>query len=242
LNIDEIAAWFKTKRRPSLSEGDMLALLSSVHPRTVFVKTLPHGARVLDIDADNGGLEVFRRWLPPPRTDLQMYAYSREKGQNFDAYDGFEIGTWESRPPAFSGIQFSALFCSHFIEQIAEPIPFLEWIAARLTIGGRLYLEWPSPYSVLLPTKSELAKKGINLMISNFHDDATHKMIHDRAKIVSGLSSLSFFIEQQGYVSLPFLEEEVLAHFGEDLRDTYAIQTAYWSKTRGVQYLVAVRK
>jgi SAM-dependent methyltransferase len=242
VTIDEIVAWFAASRRPSLGRDEAITLLNSTHPRTLFVKTLARGACLLDVGAGDGGLEVFRRWPPPARTDLRMYAYALDKGANFGAYDGFELGDWESGPPAFSGIEFSAMFCSHFIEHIADPVPFLQWSAQRLPSGGRLYLEWPSPFSELLPKSADLAQRGVKLTISNFHDDATHKAIHDRSRIVGGLVAAGFFIEQQGYLSLPFLEEEVLAHLAEGLDDAYAVQTAFWSKTRWAQYLVAVRK
>lgn len=242
MNIDEIVAWFNTKRRPALTESEAITLMSSVHPRAVFVKTLPYGAQLLDVGAGGGGLEVFRKWPAPPRADLKMYAYSLEKSERFDVYDGFELGKWESGPPAFRGIKFNAMFCAHFIEHIVDPIPFIEWTARSLPAGGRLYIEWPSPFSALLPRNTELAKRGVKVTISNVHDDGIQKVIHDRSKIVNALTSSGFFLEQQSYVSLPFLEEEILAHTQAGMRDAYAVQTAYWSKTRWSQYLTAVRR
>jgi SAM-dependent methyltransferase len=242
LTVDEVVAWFKAERKPSLSREAAVLAMNTMHPRTVFVKTLAHGARLLDMGAGNGGLEVFRRWPPPPRTDLRMYAYSLEKGERFDAYDGHELGNWELGPPAFAGIQFDALFCSHFIEHLADPSAFLRWSAQRLAPGGRLYLEWPSPFSALLPRREDLSARGIKLTIANFHDDRTHRKIHDRSQIVDGLLSSGFFIEAQGYVSLPFLEEELLAHFAGGFEDAFSVQMAFWSKTRWAQYLVAVRR
>jgi SAM-dependent methyltransferase len=242
VNIEEIETWFKAKRTPSMSKDDAVAFLHNMHPRTRFVKTLPHGACLLDAGAGDGGLEVFRRWPPPTRADLHLYAYSLDKGAQFNAYDGFELGRWEEGPPVFSGIRFDAVFCSHFIERLSDPASFLQWTAQRLGTRGRLYVEWPSPFSTLLPTRQELEQRGIALAISNFHDDAMHKAVHDRSRVVSVLSNAGFFIELQGYVSLPFIEEELLAHASSGLDDPYAIQAAFWSKTRWSQYVVAVRK
>lgn len=242
LTIDELEAWFKAERIPSLSKEDAVLLLHNMHPRTRFVKTLPRGAILLDAGAGDGGLVVFRRWPPPSRADLQMYAYSLDKGAQFDAYNGFELGRWEAGPPAFAGICFDAVFCSHFIEHLSDPVPFLQWTAQRLGAGGRLYVEWPSPFSTLLPTRQELTDRGITLAISNFHDDATHKVVHDRSCVIRALSDAGYFIELQGYVSLPFVEDELLAHVGNGLDDPYAVQSAFWSKTRWSQYVVAVRK
>lgn len=242
MTVDEIVAWFNAEREPALAKDDAILLMNALHPRAVFVKTLARGACLLDAGAGDGGLEVFRHWPSPKRTDLRMYAYSLSKGARFDSYDGFELGRWEDGPPAFDGVRFEAIFCSHFIEHLADAAPFLQWTAQRLVTGGRLYLEWPSPFAALLPTRAELAKRGVQLQITNFHDDATHKAIHDRSRVVTVLVGAGYFIEQQAYVSLPFVEDEILAHRAKGLQDAYAIQTAYWSKTRWAQYLVAVRK
>jgi hypothetical protein len=242
MNIDQIVDWYMAKRTPALSQGDAVTLLNIAHPRTIFVKTLPLGATILDMGAGDGGLEVFRRWPPPPRGDLKMYAYSLAKGRSFEAYDGFELGNWDNRPPEFPGVRFTAIFCCHFIEHIADPIPFLNWAAEAIPATGRLYLEWPSPFSLLLPSKLELAGKGVHLTISNFGDDGTHKAVHDRSLVVSTLTKLGFMIEQQGIVSLPFLEDEIPAHAARGLVDAYAIQSAYWSKTKWAQYVVAARR
>lgn len=242
MNIDEIVAWFKAERSPGMSRDDVVLFMHNMHPRTQFVKTLPRGACLLDAGAGDGGLEVFRRWPPPPRADLRMYAYSLVKGAQFDAYDGFELGNWESGPPTFAGVEFDAVFCCHFIEHLADVVPFLLWTAQRLRGGGRLYVEWPSPFSTLLPKRQDLADRGVKLLISSFYDDATHKKVHDRSSVVNALSGAGFYIEVQGYVSLPLVEEEVLAHVAKGLDDPYAAQMAFWSKTRWSQYVVAVRK
>jgi SAM-dependent methyltransferase len=242
LTLEEVVAWFNARRKPSLPEAEVVTLLASAHPRTAFLKTLPFSACVLDLGADNGGLEVLRKWPTPARADLRLYAYAERKGEHFDAYDGFELGTWAPGGPSFPQLQFDAIVCARMLPYVADPIPLLEWAAGRLNAGGRLYLEWPSAFSTLLPQKSALAAKGVELMISNLRDDGEHKVAHDRTKIVSTLSKAGFLIEQQGYVSLPFLEQEILAHVGEGMRDAYALQCAFWSKTRWSQYVVALRK
>lgn len=242
MTADEIEVWYKADRVPRMSSEDAVQFLHSMHPRTSFLKTLPHGSCLLDAGAGEGGFEVFRRWPPPPRLDIRMYAYSLVKGAKFDAYDGHETGRWESGPPSFADVRFDAVYCANFIEYLDDAVPFLAWTAERLAAGGRMYIEWPSPFAALLPKREELAKRGVMVGVSNFGDDAGKQRIHDRSRIVSALSSLDFFIEHQGYVSLPYAEEEVLAHVGKGLEDPYAIQLVYWSKTRWAQYLVAVRR
>ncbi|MGH6891392.1 MAG: hypothetical protein ACREEP_03950, partial [Dongiaceae bacterium] len=163
MNVDEIVSWFGEKRTPRLAESDVITLLSSAHPRIVFLKTLPFGTELLDLGAD-GGLEVHRRWPAPERTDLRIYAYASSKGAKFDAYDGFEVGTWDTAPPDFGGRSFGAVVSSHFIDKIKDPGPLIEWLARRVAPGGRVYLEWPSPFAILLPPNREFAARGIGLM------------------------------------------------------------------------------
>jgi SAM-dependent methyltransferase len=241
LTSDEIVKWFQAERSPSLSADDVVLLLNIAHPRTAFIKTLPRGAQLLDVGAGNGSLEIFRHWPAPTREDLKMYAYSLVKGERFDDYDGYELGRWEECPPGFPEISFDAVFSSHFIEHMDSAAPLVLWAGRRLGPGGRLYLEWPSPYSVLTPRREELARRGIALTISNFSDDATHRRIHDRSEVVKSLIDVHFEIETQGIVSMPLIEEEVLAHARGGLNDSYALQAAFWSKTKWAQYVVAVK-
>lgn len=212
-----------------------------MHPRYKFLKTLPEGSSLLDANSSGGGLEVFRHWPPPARPDLRMYAYAPSKGPQFDAYDGFELGDWLSVAPRFPEVQFDAIYCSQVIERHDDAAPVLEWIARRLPQAGRLYLEWPSHFSQTLPGRDILARSGITLRVANFEDDPSHRQIHDRSRVATILSKAGMFVEQQGYVSFPFFEDEILAHIGQGLEDPYATQMAYWSKTRWLQYVVAVK-
>lgn len=242
MTIDEIVSWFSKKRSPVMDKGDAVEFMHAALPRTRFLKTLNVGACVLDASAGDGGLEALRRWPPPSRNDLRMYVYARSKAVQFDDYDGYEIGNWDAEPPTFPDVQFDAVCCSQFIERYNDPVPILQWISGRLSKEGRLYLEWPSIFSQLLPTRDELAKRGIVLSIANFHDDLENRRIHDRSRIAGTLANEGFLIEQQGYLANPFIQEEVLAHLEKGMDDPYAMQTAYWLRTRWVQYLVAVKK
>jgi hypothetical protein len=128
------------------------------------------------------------------------------------------------------------------LQRLADPAPLLQWISEHTLPQARIFLEWPSPFSTLLPTRAELKSVNIDLLISNFADDLSSVKIHERSRIVSLLSKTGFFIECQGHLSLPFCESEILAHHARGLKDDYALQTAFWSKTKWIQYLVGVRQ
>jgi hypothetical protein len=58
----------------------MEGALHTASPRVRFFKSTQPDARLLDLGAGDGGMEVFRQWLSPPREDIRMYAVSLEMG------------------------------------------------------------------------------------------------------------------------------------------------------------------
>lgn len=241
MNVGALVAWFRQKRSARFPRQKAIENFYLYLPRTAFLKTLKPNARVLDIGAGDGSLELFRNWLEPRRTDLKMYAYSLEKGKRFDEYAGYELGNWEKGPPEFGGGQFDALIACHFIEHVSDPRAFLDWAAGRLAPGGRMYVEWPSPNSLGLPSRTELLAQGVDVIISNFHDDATHRQLPDRAELLTRLEHTGWLIDQQGVVKLPYFEDELLARCEEPPADPVAKLSAFWSKTRWAQYFIASR-
>jgi SAM-dependent methyltransferase len=235
---DEICAWFGKARQPTVDETRVAQLYFTFHPRTAFLKTLGPAAEVVDIGAGDGSLAVFRSWPQPAREDLKMYAYSIEKGRYFDDFSGYEISDWNASRPDFGGKCFDAIVCAHFIEHIQDPASLVVWAASKLRKRGRIYLEWPSANSLSLPSRKELEELGVPLIISRFDDDDTHQVLPDGDAIVEAMRDSGFTIESRGIVRLPWLEDEMLAHF-KDSADGFYRQAAFWSHTGWCQYVVA---
>ena len=238
--VDEIVAWFNRPREPRLDAGRALELYNTLLPRVSFLKMLPPAARVADIGAGDGSLSVFRRWPAPERPDLRMHAYSIEKAPLFEEYEGYEVSDWNLAPPGFAGLSFDALVCAHFIEHIAKPASLAAWAGEHLKPGGRAYIEWPSPLSLDLPPRTVLEAAGVPLVISRFDDDRTHRRLPDRDAMIRALRRNGFRIEVAGIIRLPWLEEELLAHF-RDADDGFPRQAAFWSYTGWSQYIIAER-
>lgn len=241
MDIEYIHEWFVRDRKPILGKEQATELYFTFHPRTAFLKTLPAGSRVVDIGAGDGSLSVFRKWPSPSREDLKLYAYSMEKGRLFDEFEGFEIGDWNDAPPDFAGMTFDAIVCAHFIEHIADPFSLVEWAARKLERGARVYLEWPSPESLTLPSRGELEKVGVPLIISRFDDDHTHRELPDIDAVAAEFAAKGFSISARGVVRLPWLEDELLTHFRSD-EDGFSRQAAFWSHTGWSQYLIAEKR
>lgn len=239
VDIETLVRWFRQGRSARLPRQRAIENYYLYLPRTAFLKTLKADARVLDVGAGDGSLELFRNWLEPQRPDLVMYAYSLEKGKRFDAYAGYELGDWEAGPPAFGGMAFDAIIACHFIEHVSDPHVFLDWVGSRLAPGGRVYVEWPSPDSLQMPPRTDLLARGVDVIISNFRDDATHRQLPDRGKLVAALQQAGWLIDQQGVVKLPFFEEELLAQCDVPPADPVAKLSSFWSKTRWAQYFIA---
>lgn len=193
--------------------------------------------------AGDGSLIVLNNWLKPSRSDLKFYAYSLEKGEHFDLYHSFELGTWPHSKPNFNGIKFDAIYAAHFIEHVEDPIAFIEWCSFHLNKNGRMYIEWPSRSSQIQPKKNEFNDVGIPLIISNYYDDSTHNQsVPDKEKIKLYLEHFNLHVDTEGVIVNPHFEDEVLAHFNIGKCDPVALTFAYWSRARWAQYVVATMR
>lgn len=238
MDLQAVVEWYRRDRHPTTSPARLQELYFQFHPRTAFLKMLPANACLVDVGAGDGSLSMFGKWPAPARHDLRMHAYSLEKGRLFDKFDGYELSDWNLQPPAFTGLTFDAVLCSHFIEHIREPGSLAEWAVQRLRPRGRLYVEWPSPNSLELPPCAQLHEHGVDLMISRFDDDSTHQALPDRGSFEQALVRAGLQVEQAGIIRLPWLEEELMANF-RDSPDPFMRQAAFWSWTGWSKFVIA---
>jgi SAM-dependent methyltransferase len=170
-----------------------------------------------------------------------MFAFATERGDMFDRYDGCELGAWPEVKPDFGGRQFDAILAANFIEHIDEPMAFIRWAANRLTVRGRIFLEWPRPDSLVLPTAPELRAVGLDVMTGNYFDDATHRHeLPDTQAVHGALLAAGLRIDSAGIVQVPFFEDHMLA-LGRSADDIVSRTLAYWSFTSWCQYVAARR-
>jgi len=239
MDAESCKALCRPDRGAALSLDQAIAAFHVLSPRCRFVKTLPRGGSLLDAGAGDGSLQVYRTWPDPPRKDLQMFAWAGIKGGSFDSYDGYEIGVWPGQKPAFGGRRFDAVLAANFIEHIDDPVAFVEFTISLLTPGGRLYLEWPRPESIALPTASELAELGVNVMTGNYFDDATHRAdVPDFGMIRDVIVGRGLIVRESGIAAVPFVDQELAIHAGAT-GDIVLMTLAYWSITGWCRFIVA---
>jgi SAM-dependent methyltransferase len=236
-----IMSWIQNWRAPSISIDDVDTTFNTVTPRSIFIKNLRRGVRLLDVGAGDGTLSVYRRWPIFSRLDIKMYALSLTKGERFDEYDAYELKNFEEIDDVFANIDLQAFVCCHFIEHMTDPRRTIEFFRRRLRPGGRVYLEWPHPISKRMPSRALFINKGIQVSTIRFDDDATHIEAWSMAELSTILTEKGFVIETAGRTHFPFLADELRNH-GRMQSDPVRTTLAVWAFVGWAQYLVAVKQ
>ncbi|MBS0642291.1 MAG: methyltransferase domain-containing protein, partial [Proteobacteria bacterium] len=188
--------------RFDMSDGDLLATYWRFHPRFRFLKTLPGHAAVLDVGAGAGGLPGWKTWLEPVRTDLRLYAVDRTPAPHGHGYEAWACSDLDDALPDFAAASFDAALLSHVVEHLRDPARLLGWIGRCVRPGGRVYVEWPSEVSTTLPPREALLPLGIDIIISNFFDDCTHRRLIPAAEVHAALSATGLRPTASGTIDL----------------------------------------
>jgi hypothetical protein len=226
------------KRRLDVSDDELQAAFWLHHPRSRFIKSLPLGATVFDIGAGEGGLPGWAKWLNPPRPDLAFYGLDHKSAPDNSEYAGWEVVDLDERLPKLEGINPDAFYAAHLIEHLRDPWSLLRWMACRSQSSiVRVYLEWPNPERSDLPRTHEIREAGVDVMISHWLDDHTHKIAPRLAEITDALAGNGFEVVEGGSIDLGLLAEELYVR-SDDLG---ARTIAFWCMTRWSNFVVACK-
>jgi len=223
-----------------LTRDQLIDLYWASHPRFLFFKSAPPGARLLDLGAGSGGLSIWREHGAPRRSDLRMFAVDRQRGQYFADYEESCVADLDREPIGFEGTSFEAVLASHVLEHLKDPRAVLAQLADRLVPGGRAYIEVPSPASKDLPRREEFVARGWPMTISNFFDDGTHLDTFSLDQLVSMGAGAGLEAVAAGAIEQPFLADS-LVRFGLDRGDAEAMLYGFWAKTRWAHYVILER-
>jgi SAM-dependent methyltransferase len=210
---DTVFDWGLLSASSVLALGDeaVEALFWSFHPRFRFFKTLPSGARLLDIGAGSGGLHFWRDWAAPPRPDIALFGVDRTLGAYAERYEGWDAVDLDTTLPRFGAVRFDGFLMSHVVEHLADPAPLFGWMARMAAPSARIYLEWPHPDTQALPTAAALRGHGFDIQIFNFADDGTHLATPSEAAAASLLREAGFVVRESGRVEPGLVARELLA-------------------------------
>jgi hypothetical protein len=225
------------QRRLDVSDAELIELFWQGHPRFQFFTSLPWGTNLLDLGAGSGGLAHWKHWVKPARPDLTLYGVDRSVGEHRGLYAGWEAIDLDKGLPKFPDVPLTGFFVSHLIEQLAAPEALIEWIGATAEPGARLYIEWPSPASAALPTREELRKHQIEVVVSNFRDDQANRTCPDLATVCGWLNAAGFTVISSGPIDLGIFGEELFAR-GTDREGR---SMGYWSMTHSALHAVAIK-
>ncbi|MBV9018632.1 MAG: class I SAM-dependent methyltransferase, partial [Alphaproteobacteria bacterium] len=171
------------------------------------------------------------------RPDVDLYGADLEMGEHRALYVGWEMIDLDAGSPTFPGINLNAFYTTHLIEHLAEPQRLIRWLGDRAEPNSRLYVEWPDPSTAELPTCEDLRKSGVEVVMSNFADDLTHKESPDPATLIGWLAEAGFSLISSGTIDAGIFGEELFAR-GTD-SDTRTM--GYWSIVKFSHYAVAIK-
>jgi SAM-dependent methyltransferase len=147
--------------------------------------------RWLDVGAGNHSASLAKRWFPR----CHYAGIDRERGYNNDAADFaamdefFELDLTRLEFAAIPDAGYDVLLLAHVIEHLANGDAVLRALVPKLKPGGFVYVEFPGPQSLSLPSRRGTL---------NFHDDATHVRVFDHREVADLLRSCGLRVLRAG--------------------------------------------
>lgn len=240
MSMDNLLGWLSEAATPVLAEQEAIDAYIGMHPKTVFFKTLQPHAVVLDMGRADAGLVSLRRWLGFQRCDVRIVgaAFNRQPGADGEAFDAFiQAMSIEELDQKMADLplKINAVIASRIIECVDEPEKMIGSLTRLLPKGGRLYVEWPSPHTKLLPRLIDIQNCGYPVSTVNFYDDAEHKYTYSLDWLKKHCQNHGLRYEQGGELAMPFLADE-LRNLGVIAKSTFLLSSAIWLKTRYLSF------
>jgi SAM-dependent methyltransferase len=147
--------------------------------KQAFLRSLPPGARVLDVGCGNNSPRDAKILRPDlVYTGLDVDDYNQQDSIRYaDAYIVVSPAEFANAISAHRD-QMDAVISSHNLEHCDDPAAVLDAMVAALRPSGRLFLAFPCEQSVRFP------KRRGSL---NFFDDATHRLVPTWGRVLGTL-------------------------------------------------------
>jgi SAM-dependent methyltransferase len=162
-----------------------------------FIRSLPMGARLLDVGCGNGS-PVYVKWAKPDLyyigLDVGDYRQTADPVKVANEYHVVAPDSFAEAIRGFSGT-IDAVVSSHNLEHCDDRRAVLQAMVSALKPGGRMYLSFPCEASAHFPRRAGCL---------NFYDDATHKRLIPWREIVEDMGSLGMDFEFRAQRYRPF--------------------------------------
>jgi len=149
--------------------------------------------KILDVGCGNHSASKTKKYYP----NCIYYGLDRDKNYNNDVADfktmerfyEADLGRNANKLKVVPNNFFDCIILSHIIEHLINGKDVLLNCLPKLKNGGVIYIEFPSPRSVYLPSMWGTL---------NFYDDPSHKKIYQIKKVENLLKSKGFSIVNSG--------------------------------------------
>lgn len=136
--------------------------------------------RLLDVGCGNHSASTTRKYFPRCRYSgidrSREYNNDPEEFRIMEAF--YEIDLEKGGLDAVPDNHFDVVLFAHVIEHVRNGVDVLKALAKKLKPGGKIYVEWPGPRSLTLPS-------AIGTL--NFCDDDTHVRVYDLKDVANAL-------------------------------------------------------
>jgi len=147
--------------------------------------------RLLDVGAGNHSASLAKRWFP----GCHYAGIDRDRNYHNDAADFaamdefFEMDLTRLEFGAIPDTGYDVLMLAHVIEHLPNGDAVLRALVPKLRPGGFVYVEFPGPRSLRLPSMRDTL---------NFHDDPTHVRVFDHREVADILRGCGLRVVRAG--------------------------------------------
>ncbi len=145
---------------------------------------------LLDVGCGNHSASIARRWFPRVRYfGLDRAIYNNDQADLALMEEFYTIDLSHDSLEPVPRATFDLIIANHVIEHLPNGDTVLAALAERLRPGGYLYVEFPGPRSLSLPSMAGTL---------NFCDDPTHVRIFDAKEVANILLANGLHIRRGG--------------------------------------------
>jgi SAM-dependent methyltransferase len=220
------------------SSDELIGMYWQYHQRfKTFKNFSKKNDAILDVGGGSGGINFWKEYLTPLRSDMEIYAVDLSKGEYFDHYKDFKLINLDTDEIPFEKEKFGFIIISHLIEHVMDWKNLIDQCDNVLNTNGFLYIETPSLHTTNLPARSHYVEKGYNCSTLNFYDDPTHINPVNLDVVSAYCEAKNMIPLEKGYCKNPFLEDFLLT---TGIRQNNPELTTYglWSKLLFSSYII----